>query len=81
VRSIIGIELTAIVLENEALGNPSKIWDGHLLLHIMSNICNICSPKGMLKNFVGGVCVDKPLPKPPLKKKTLTSNNLNKIKF
>jgi hypothetical protein len=67
VRSIIGIELITTVLEDEALGNPSKIWDECLLLHIVSDICNICSPKGMFKNFVGGVCVDKPLPETSLK--------------
>jgi hypothetical protein len=66
VRSIIGIKLIAIVLEDETFGNPFEIWDEHLLLHIVSNICNICSPKGMFRNFVGGVCVDKPLPKTSL---------------
>lgn len=65
-RSIIKIELIATMLEDEALGNPFEIWDGHLLLHIVSDICNICSPKGMLRNFVGGVCVDKPFPETSL---------------
>ncbi len=65
-RSIIGIKLTATMLEDEALGNPSEIWDGRLLLHIVLDIYNICSPKGMLRNFVGGVCVDKPFPETSL---------------
>ncbi len=51
---------TAPVPEDEAHGNPFEIWDGRLLLCIVFDICKVCSPKGMLKNSIRGVGVDKP---------------------
>ncbi len=46
--------------KDEAHGNPFEIWDGHLPLCIMFDICKICLPKGMFKNSIKGVGVDKP---------------------
>jgi hypothetical protein len=81
-RSTIGIELATTMLEDKALGNPSKIWHGCLPLHIVSNICNICSPKGMFNNFIGGESVgeDKPSLEASLEKQTLTSKGLKEKK-
>ncbi len=80
-RLIIGIDSVAIVVEDEAFGNPFEIWDGCLPLHIVLNICNICSAKGMFRNFVGGVCVDKSSHETSLEKQTLTPNSLEEFFF
>lgn len=82
-RSTIGIELATTMLEDEALGNSSKIWDGCLPLHIVSNIFNICLPKGMLNNSIGGesVGVDKPSFEASLEKQPLTPEGVKEKKL
>ncbi len=49
--------------KDKTIGTPFEKWIGHLPLHTMSNTCNSCSHKNMLKNFVGGEGVGKPSPK------------------
>jgi hypothetical protein len=69
------------VPKEEALGNPLEIWDGHLHLRIMIDMCNNCSTKSMFKIFVRGVGVDKPSLEASLEEQTLTSKGLEGKKF
>jgi hypothetical protein len=70
------MELTPTMPKDDALENPSEGWDGCLPLCRMSNTYNNCSPKGMFRNFVGGVGVEKPSPKTSLEEQTLTFEGL-----
>jgi hypothetical protein len=72
------IELATTMLKDEVLGNPSKICDGHLPLHTVLDICNICSPKGMFNNSIGGegVGVNTPSIEASLEKQTFTCEGL-----
>jgi hypothetical protein len=80
VKSTTGIELATTMLEDEVPGNPFKIWDGRLPLCTMLDICNICSPKGMFNNYIGGegVGVNKPSLEASLEEQTLTPKGLKK---
>ncbi len=79
-KSTIGIELVTTMLEDEAPRNPFNIWDGHLPLHTMLDLCNICSSKGMFNNSIGneGVGVNKPSLETSLEEQTLTLEGLKK---
>jgi hypothetical protein len=72
---------TVTVPEDEVPGNPFEIWDGRLPLSIVSDICNIYSPNGMLKNSIRGVGVDKPSPKASLEEQTLAFEGLEEEKI
>ncbi len=69
------------MLEEEALGNPFEIWDGHWHLRIMIDTCNNCSATSMFKIFVGHVGLDKTSLEASLEKQTLTSKGLEGKKF
>jgi hypothetical protein len=67
--------------KDKALGTPFEKWNGHLLLHTMSNTCNNCSHKSMFTNFVGGEGVSKPSLKTSFREQTTSEGLKNKIKF
>jgi hypothetical protein len=80
-RSTTRIKLAPTMPKDEVHGNPSKRWDGHLLLCTMSNSCTNCSTKGMFRNFVGGVGIEKPSPKTSLEEQALKEKKIPKLKF
>jgi len=72
---------TATMPKDEAHGNPFEIWDGPYLCALCLTFATFCSSKGMFKNFIRGVGVDKPSPKASLEKQTLTSEGLEEKKL